>query len=108
MLDQLLDRIHSRSAHIVVLGMGYVGLPLAVEFARAGYHVTGLEPDAEKVKRLKRGDSYIADVARADVAALVNAGHLSATTEGEVLADADAVIVCVPTPLNKTKDPDMR
>src|SRR5688500_13129769 len=108
MLDQLLERISSRSAHVVVLGVGYVGLPLAVEFARAGYRVTGLESDADKVRLLNAGESYIADVEPEDVAPLVSAGRLRATSDGTVLCDADAVIVCVPTPLNKTKDPDMR
>ncbi|HEU5075968.1 MAG TPA: nucleotide sugar dehydrogenase [Polyangiaceae bacterium] len=108
MLDRLLERISTKSAHVVVLGVGYVGLPLAVEFARAGYRVTGLDPDGEKVARLNAGDSYIADVEPADVASQVDAGRLCATADGRVLAEAEAVIVCVPTPLNKTKDPDMR
>ena len=108
MLDRLLERIYSRSAHIVVLGVGYVGLPLAVEFARAGYRVTGLDPDTDKVALLNAGESYIADVEPGDVAAMVSSGRLRATADGKVLCDADAVIVCVPTPLNKTKDPDMR
>jgi len=108
MRDRLLERICSRSAHVVVLGVGYVGLPLAVEFARAGYRVTGLEPDDDKVRLLNAGESYIADVEPGQVAPLVSAGRLRATSDGTVLCDADAVIVCVPTPLNKTKDPDMR
>src|SRR6187551_1035981 len=107
MRDRLLERICSRTAHVVVLGVGYVGLPLAVEFARAGYRVTGLEPDDDKVRLLNAGESYIADVEPGDVAPLVSAGRLCATSDGKVLCDADAVIVCVPTPLNKTKDPDM-
>ncbi len=108
MQDRLLERIHSKSAHIVVLGVGYVGLPLAVEFARAGYRVTGLDPDSDRVARLNAGESYIADVDSGDVASQVGAGRLRATADGRVLCDADAVVVCVPTPLNKTKDPDMR
>lgn len=88
--------------------MGYVGLPLAVEFARAGFRVTGLDPDSDKVELLNAGESYIADVEPADVARWVRSGRLRATSDGSVLRDADAVIVCVPTPLNKTKDPDMR
>jgi len=108
MLDRLLERICSKSAHIVVLGVGYVGLPLAVEFARAGFRVTGLDPDSDKVALLNAGESYIADVEPGDVAHCVGSGRLRATSDGSVLSDADAVIVCVPTPLNKTKDPDMR
>ncbi len=108
MSTQLLERITSKSAHVVVLGIGYVGLPLVAEFARAGYRVTGLDPDAEKVRLLAAGTSYIADVPSSDLAPHVQAGTLTATTDGSVLSKADAVVVCVPTPLNKTKDPDMR
>ncbi len=92
----------------MVVGIGYVGLPLVAEFARAGFRTTGLDNDPEKVRRLNAGQSYIADVPTGDLAPHVSAGRLDATTDRSVLAKADAVIVCVPTPLNKTKDPDMR
>jgi UDP-N-acetyl-D-glucosamine dehydrogenase len=108
MNTDLLQKIASKSAHVVVLGIGYVGLPLVAEFARAGYRVTGLDPDVEKVRLLSLGESYIDDVPSTDLAPFVKRGMLSATSDGSVLKEADAVIVCVPTPLNKTKDPDMR
>lgn len=101
-------RITDKSAHVVVLGIGYVGLPLVAEFARAGFRVTGLDPDTEKVRLLSAGESYIADVPTADLAPHAASGTIAATTNAKVLDEADAVIVCVPTPLNKTKDPDMR
>lgn len=107
MIHQLLQKIESKQAQVVVVGIGYVGLPLALEFARAGYRVTGLDPDSAKVRLLNEGESYIADVAPGELAPHVAAGRLSATTEARVLGQADAVVVCVPTPLNKTKDPDM-
>jgi UDP-N-acetyl-D-glucosamine dehydrogenase len=103
-----LERIRSKSAHVVVTGVGYVGLPLATAFAKAGFRVTGLDTDSDKVSTLNRGESYVRDVPSAEVARHVSTGHLRATTDARVLADADAVLICVPTPLNKTKDPDMR
>ncbi|MCA9629425.1 MAG: nucleotide sugar dehydrogenase, partial [Myxococcales bacterium] len=101
-------RIQSKSAHVVVMGIGYVGLPLVAEFARAGFRVTGLDMDPEKVRLLNAGESYIADVPTGDLAPHVKSGKLTGTTDAAVLGEADAVVVCVPTPLNKTKDPDMR
>jgi UDP-N-acetyl-D-glucosamine dehydrogenase len=105
--QQLLDRLHNRTAQIGVIGMGYVGLPLAVEFARAGYHVTGLDISKEKVDKLNAGDSYIPDVPGEWLAPLVHSGHLRATMCYDDLREADAISICVPTPLLKTKDPDM-
>jgi len=107
-MSDLLARIASKQAHVVVIGIGYVGLPLVAEFARAGFRTTGLDNDPEKVRLLNAGDSYIADVPAEDLTPHVKSGRLDATTDRSVLAKADAVIVCVPTPLNKTKDPDMR
>jgi UDP-N-acetyl-D-glucosamine dehydrogenase len=104
----LLEKIASKSAHVVVMGIGYVGLPLVAEFARAGFRVTGLDKDARKVASLRRGVSYIDDVPTSDLAPHVQSGRLDATADFGVLATADAVIVCVPTPLNKTRDPDMQ
>ncbi|MBK7586820.1 MAG: nucleotide sugar dehydrogenase [Myxococcales bacterium] len=104
----LLEKIADRSVHVVVVGIGYVGLPLVAEFARAGFRVTGLDYDPEKVRLLNAGESYIQDVPTADLAPHVATRKLSATVDPKVLAEADAVVVCVPTPLNKTKDPDMR
>lgn len=104
---QLIDRFHRREAKIGIVGMGYVGLPLAVEFARAGYHVVGLEINAAKVDQLNAGTSYIPDVPAVVLAPLVESGHLCATTSYDDLRDCDAISICVPTPLRKTKDPDM-
>jgi UDP-N-acetyl-D-glucosamine dehydrogenase len=103
----LLERIENRSAHISVVGLGYVGLPLAVEFAREGFRVTGIDVSAEKVEQLNAGQSYIPDIPTDVVGELVAEGLLSATTDYSVLKEADAISVCVPTPLRKTKDPDM-
>jgi len=107
-MSQLLQKISSKQAHVVVIGIGYVGLPLVAEFARAGFRTTGLDNDPGKVSSLNAGESYIPDVPTSDLAPHVKSGRLDATTDRAVLAKADAVIVCVPTPLNKTKDPDMR
>jgi UDP-N-acetyl-D-glucosamine dehydrogenase len=108
MKDALLAKFARRDAHVVVVGIGYVGLPLVVEFARAGFRVTGYDKDPFKVTELAAGRSYIADVASSELAPALAEGRLAATTDAAVLSTADAVIVCVPTPLNKTKDPDMR
>src|SRR6478609_3896855 len=105
--DALLDRIQSQRARVGVVGLGYVGLPLAVEFARSGFTVTGIDLDQRKIATISRGESYIPDVPSADVEALVSAGLLSATTDFSVVADLDTINICVPTPLRKTKDPDM-
>jgi UDP-N-acetyl-D-glucosamine dehydrogenase len=108
MQSELIGKIDALTARIVVVGIGYVGLPLVVEFGRAGYHVTGYDKDPEKVNLLNRGESYIGDISSGDVAPLVRSRLLDATTDASVLREADVVIVCVPTPLNKTKEPDMR
>lgn len=104
----LLSKIENRTARVVVIGAGYVGLPLLVELARAGYVATGYDKDPEKVRLLGRGESYIGDIPTATLKPLVESGHLRASRDPDVLRSADAVIVCVPTPLNKTKEPDMR
>src|SRR2546425_4535860 len=102
-----LDRIRSRKARVGVIGLGYVGLPLAVEFAHAGFDVTGFDVDAAKAAHIEAGRSYIPDVTDADVAAMVKAGRLHATTDMGGLGAMDAIDICVPTPLRKTKDPDL-
>jgi UDP-N-acetyl-D-glucosamine dehydrogenase len=101
------DRIRSRSARVGVIGLGYVGLPLAVEFARAGFTVTGFDVDTGKIGHINAGRSYIPDVAEADLADQVRAGRLEATTDMTRLGEMDAIDICVPTPLRKTKDPDL-
>ena len=103
----LLDKIRNRTARAGVVGLGYVGLPLAVEFARAGLTTVGIDLDTRKVDEIMAGHSYIPDVPTADVASLRQAGTLSATTDFSVISDLDTVNICVPTPLRKTKDPDM-
>jgi UDP-N-acetyl-D-glucosamine dehydrogenase len=108
MRTQLLEKIRRREGHVAVVGIGYVGLPLVAAFAKAGFRVTGYDKDARKVKELAAGRTYIADVPEAQLAPYVREGRLTATTDTAVLRSADAIIVCVPTPLNKTKDPDMR
>lgn len=105
--QQLLSRIAERTARIGVIGLGYVGLPLALGWARAGFRVTGLDVDAQRVDLCKQGISWISDVSSDELAKLVQEGRLTATTDMEELADLDAVSICVPTPLNKTKDPDI-
>jgi UDP-N-acetyl-D-glucosamine dehydrogenase len=103
----LSDKLTTKSAIIGIVGLGYVGLPLAVAFAEVGFTVIGLDLNAEKVRLLNTGESYIPDIPTAQVAPLVAAGKLRASTSYDDLRTADAVSVCVPTPLTKTKDPDM-
>jgi len=103
----LKEKLESRQANVGVIGLGYVGLPLAVEFARAGFTVTGFDVDESKVSAITAGRSYILDVSTEDVAACVKSGKLRATTDMSKLGEMDAVDICVPTPLRKTKDPDM-
>lgn len=105
--DVLQEKFHDRTAKIVVLGLGYVGLPLATIFAEAGFNVVGVEPDSNKVEILKRGESYIQDVPSNKLAELIKSGKLQATDDFSVLKDADGVSICVPTPLRKTGDPDL-
>ncbi len=101
------ERISNRTAKVGVVGMGYVGLPLAVEFGQAGFSVTGIDLDARKVNQLNAGASYIQDVPTSAVAALVRAGKLTATANPGAVRDFDTINICVPTPLRKTKDPDL-
>ncbi len=99
--------IESRKAKVGIVGLGYVGLPLAVEFAQGGFAVTGFEVDAQKVRDIKDGESYIPDVPCDTISSLVKKGLLSATLDFAGLKKMDAVIICVPTPLRKSKDPDV-
>src|SRR3954464_3673136 len=103
----LVDRIRSRKARVGVIGLGYVGLPLVVEFARAGFDVTGFDVDAAKTDAINAGKSYIPDVPEAELASFSASGRLRATTDMSQLAGMDAIDICVPTPLRKTKDPDL-
>lgn len=105
--NTLLARIADRQARIGVIGLGYVGLPLVVEFAHGGFRSTGFEVDARKAGAINQGESYIPDVPGTQVADLVAKGLLEATTDFDRLAEQDIIIICVPTPLRKTKDPDV-
>lgn len=105
--SELLERIANRKAKIGIVGLGYVGLPLAVAFAQEGFEIIGVDVDAAKVEALKRGESYVEDVAAEDLRPLVEGGMLTASTQYAALAEADAISICVPTPLRKTKDPDI-
>lgn len=107
MTTYLLERIQKRQAKVCVIGIGYVGLPLAVAFAKAGFQVTGIDVDAKKVSAIAAGASYVLDIPSAQIELLVQSHHLSATLDLDALLTADAVIICVPTPLGKTKDPDV-
>jgi UDP-N-acetyl-D-glucosamine dehydrogenase len=104
---ELRDRIRNKQARIGIIGLGYVGLPLAVEFAKAGFEVTGFDVDVAKVSSINKGHSYIGDVPSEDVAAAVKATKLSATDDMSKLHGMDAIDICVPTPLRKTRDPDL-
>ncbi|HEY0080548.1 MAG TPA: nucleotide sugar dehydrogenase [Pyrinomonadaceae bacterium] len=105
--EKITKLIQQRGAHVGVIGLGYVGLPLAVEFARKGFRATGFEVDASKAERINAGESYIGDVTSSVVRELVQTEHLRATTDFDHLAACDAIIICVPTPLRKTKEPDI-
>ncbi|MBT3607654.1 MAG: nucleotide sugar dehydrogenase [Candidatus Marinimicrobia bacterium] len=103
----LKNKIENRDAQIGVIGLGYVGLPLAMEFVRAGFHVTGIDVDQEKVKKLNRGENYIQDIKDESVKNAVEMNQLSATSDFSVIQNLDAISICVPTPLNKQKNPDI-
>jgi len=106
-MQQLINKLKNKEARLGVLGLGYVGLPLAVSFAKAGFHVTGFDLDEAKVAAVNAGDSYIIDIDSAELAEVVGSGHLKATTDFSHLASVDSVNICVPTPLGKTRDPDI-
>ena len=105
--DELQQIISDTSARVGVIGLGYVGLPLIVEFCLKGFNATGFEVDETKVGEINAGRSYIVDVTSDNVKNSIDGGKLTATTDFSKLADCDVIIICVPTPLRKTKDPDM-
>jgi len=107
MINQLKFKITDKSANIGIIGLGYVGLPLAVEFAKAGFSVTGFDADAKKISQINKGRSYISDVPSEDVRDLVSSKKLIAASDKALLNKMDAIIICVPTPLRKTKEPDI-
>jgi len=104
---RICNKFESKDARLAVIGLGYVGLPLAMEYAKQGFEVVGIDLVREKVDQLNRGESYIIDVPSAEVKEAVDTGRFRATTEAADLADCDSVNICVPTPLGKTQDPDM-
>lgn len=106
-VQELIKKMENKTARVAILGLGYVGLPLAVVFAEAGFNVTGIDPIQSKVDQINRGSSYVLDIPGEQVAKLVRSGHLTATSDYSVLKDIDAVSICVPTPLRKTGDPDL-
>ena len=105
--ETLIKKLREKDVRIGILGLGYVGLPLAVVFGEAGFKVTGFDPDVRKVEALSEGVSYIPDVKTEAVDKLVGSGNLTATTDFSLLQEMDAVSICVPTPLRQTGDPDM-
>ena len=107
MKDHLIEKLERKEAKMAVLGLGYVGLPLAVVFAEAGFDVIGIDPDASKIDALNKGESYIPDVPTEVVAKLIASRKIIATTDFSAIKDVEAVSICVPTPLKKTGDPDM-
>ena len=105
--DKLHQRLDGRTARVAVVGLGYVGLPLAETFAAAGYPVTGFDVDASKVEKLRQGQSYIGHIPASRVAELVRSGRFQATTDPACFREADAIVICVPTPLTQARDPDL-
>ncbi|MBW2234419.1 MAG: nucleotide sugar dehydrogenase [Deltaproteobacteria bacterium] len=106
-LEELREKIGSREARIGVIGLGYVGLPLALEFAKAGFRVAGIDLNADKIRVLQEGRSYIEDVPSEELAAVMKDGRFSASTDSVQLSSIDVINICVPTPLTRTKDPDV-
>jgi UDP-N-acetyl-D-glucosamine dehydrogenase len=104
---QLEEKIAARTARVGIVGLGYVGLPLGAEFAKAGFTVTGIDVGERKVAQVNAGESYVLDVPQATLQPLVAAGKLRATTDFSAISELDTIDICVPTPLRKTKDPDM-
>jgi len=106
-MQKLIQKLENKEARLGVLGLGYVGLPLAVNFAQAGFHVTGFDLDQRKVDQITAGESYIIDISEEELREVVEAGLLTATTDFSQLKNIDCVNICVPTPLGKTRDPDI-
>ena len=106
-MDALETKIVSKAARVAVVGLGYAGLPLAVEFARAGFKVHGIDTDCRKVEQLRRGVSHVPDVPERDLKEAVRSKHLEVHCEYDVVSQVDCISICVPTPLSKTRDPDM-
>jgi UDP-N-acetyl-D-glucosamine dehydrogenase len=106
-VQSFLQKVHNNETKIAVIGLGYVGLPLAVAFAESGLKIIGIDLDYYKVDQINRGQSYVEDIESSQIAQLIESGNLSATHRFKAIANVDAIIVCVPTPLTKGKTPDM-
>tara|TARA_B100000315_G_scaffold260487_1_gene322297 strand:- start:3325 stop:4629 length:1305 start_codon:yes stop_codon:yes gene_type:complete len=106
-VDNLLSKIETKTAKVAVIGLGYVGLPLAVDFAIAGFHVVGIDKNQARADATNNGQNYIRDVSETDLKTVTKNGLLNGTTSFSVLQETDAIFICVPTPLSKTKDPDV-
>ena len=107
MKNSLIEKISKRTLHVAVIGLGYVGLPLATTFSEAGFHVTGIDVDQKKVDQVSRGESYIPDISNSLLRKLIDAKYLNFTSDYTDLDEEDAIVICVPTPLGKTHDPDL-
>src|SRR3989304_994745 len=106
-MDSIMEKIEQKRVQVGIMGLGYVGLPLAIEFCKAGFKVTGIDLDKKKIEAIYKGKSYIKDSPDDEIKNAVAAGLLNATTDFSVLKELDTVSICVPTPLRKTKDPDI-
>lgn len=107
MTTNIIEKIISKEASVGIVGMGYVGLPLAMAFAQAGFKTYGIDINSEKIEKLKSGISYIEDISSGEIKAFLKSGKFIPVSDYEVIRELDVVIICVPTPLNKTKDPDV-
>jgi UDP-N-acetyl-D-glucosamine dehydrogenase len=103
----LREKISTRSLHVGIIGLGYVGLPLATTFTEAGFHVTGIDVDRQKIDAAQRGESYISDITSSTLQSLIDTKRIEFTTDFAALDEIDALSICVPTPLRKTRDPDI-
>ena len=106
-VEETKNKIINRQAKVVVIGLGYVGLPLAVENAKAGFNVTGIDKNEERVNLLKKGKNYISDVSEVDLKHLLSKGRITVSSDYDRLRWADVIIICLPTPLTATRDPDI-
>jgi UDP-N-acetyl-D-glucosamine dehydrogenase len=106
-MENLLLKIKNKSVRVSIIGLGYVGLPLSIEFCKSGFTVIGIDVDKGKVESLKKGESYVQDVKKEDVSSFIKSGKFIPSTDFSLLKEADTVSICVPTPLRKTRDPDI-
>jgi UDP-N-acetyl-D-glucosamine dehydrogenase len=106
-LTKLLEGLEKRQASVGVIGLGYIGLPLVIEFNRAGFHVTGFDLDTKKVSLLKKGKSYIKHIPSEKIGTIIKTGRFTPTVDFSLLKTVDCILICVPTPLNKYREPDM-